>query len=260
MIRLEMLHFLHMRHQFLISKSHSRLAQARTVLITPVPQELSNERDLRTFASFVPGGIDKIWMYRDTGDLNKLFERRQECCKKLETAEVSILKLAALAWRKQQKQYIKSHQRKLRDTENSSSMTEPELPSASKRLLDDLVPPKMRPTHRTGFLGLFGPKVDTVNWCKVRQSLLLDCSASLYLSLQDQISLLNIDIKESREKIVQGKFLGSVFIRCNIQLGAHVLSQCLSYHEVRFTCFFYKVLTLRLTYNSHYGCTTNGWK
>ncbi|KJA27716.1 hypothetical protein HYPSUDRAFT_62761 [Hypholoma sublateritium FD-334 SS-4] len=191
MIRLEMLHFLHMRHQFLISKSHSRLAQARTVLITPVPQELSNERDIRTFASFVPGGIDKIWMYRDTGDLNKLFERRQECCKMLETAEVSILKCAALAWRKQHKQHKKSNQRKLRDTENSNSMAEPELPSANKRLLDDLVPAKIRPTHRTGFLGLFGLKVDTINWCK------------------DQISLLNIDIKESREKIAQGKFLGS---------------------------------------------------
>ena len=168
MIRLEMLHFLHMRHQFLISKSHSRLAQARTVLITPVPQELSNERDIRTFASFIPGGVDKIWMYRDTGDLNRLFERRQECCKMLETAEVSILKFAALAWRKQQQQYQKLQRKKLRDAEQSCSMAEPELPAPTQGLLDDLVPCSMRPTHRTGFLGLFGLKVDTINWCKVR--------------------------------------------------------------------------------------------
>ncbi len=180
MIHLEMLHFLHMRHQFLISKSHSRLAQARTVLITPVPQELSNERDIRTFATFVPGGIDKIWMYRDTGDLNRLFERRQECCKMLETAEVSILKFAALAWRKQQKQYRKSHRRKLRDTEQSCSVAEPEPPAPTKRLLDDLVTRSMRPTHRTGFLGLFGPKVDTINWCKVSQDSSSDSSTSSY--------------------------------------------------------------------------------
>lgn len=61
-----MMHFIHMRHQFLISKSHSRLPQARTVLITSVPEELANDHDLKTFASFVPGGVDKVWIYRDT--------------------------------------------------------------------------------------------------------------------------------------------------------------------------------------------------
>lgn len=66
MIRREMEHFIHMRHQFLISKSHSRLPQARTVLITSVPEELANDHDLRTFASFVPGGVDRVWIYRDT--------------------------------------------------------------------------------------------------------------------------------------------------------------------------------------------------
>jgi calcium permeable stress-gated cation channel len=66
MIRREMHHFVQMRHKFLDSKSHSRLPQARTVLITSVPKELANEKDLRDFASFVPGGVDRIWIYRDT--------------------------------------------------------------------------------------------------------------------------------------------------------------------------------------------------
>jgi calcium permeable stress-gated cation channel len=61
-----MLLFLDLRHQFLVSKSHYRLAQARTVLITRVPNELGNENELRTFASFVPGGVDRVWLYRDT--------------------------------------------------------------------------------------------------------------------------------------------------------------------------------------------------
>lgn len=30
----------------------------------------------------------------------------------------------------------------------------------------------------------------------------------------------------------EGKFLGSVFILCNLQMGAHILAQCVSYHEV----------------------------
>ena len=66
MIRREMLYFLDLRHQFLISKSHSRLPQARTVLVTGVPEALADEQELRTFASFVPGGCDRVWLYRDT--------------------------------------------------------------------------------------------------------------------------------------------------------------------------------------------------
>jgi hypothetical protein len=66
MIRREMLHFVHMRQQFLISKAHSRLAQARTVLITSVPDDVATDHDMRLFASFVPGGVDRIWFFRDT--------------------------------------------------------------------------------------------------------------------------------------------------------------------------------------------------
>lgn len=66
LIRREMLHFVHKRHEFLGSREYSRLAQARTVLITNVPDELANEHELRQFASFVPGGVDRTWIYRDT--------------------------------------------------------------------------------------------------------------------------------------------------------------------------------------------------
>lgn len=65
-IRKELFHFAEMRQAFLISKSHSHLAQARTVLITTIPEEMCNEKELRLWASFVPGGIQNIWIYRDT--------------------------------------------------------------------------------------------------------------------------------------------------------------------------------------------------
>ena len=83
----------------------------------------------------------------------------------------------------------------------------------TRELLDELVPPNSRPKHRTGFWGLWGKTVDTLDWCK------------------DEIARLNKDIDEQREKS-EGRFLGSAFVRCNLQMGAHILSQCLSYHEV----------------------------
>jgi hypothetical protein len=167
MIRREMFHFVDVRHKFLISKSHSRLAQARTVLITNVPDELANEHDLRLFASFVPGGIDRVWMYRDTKNLNTLFQRRQDACSKLEAAESKVLKHATDAWRIKELAHHKMQKKRKRDEEQGHAPLD--LPAEpSRELLDELVPENVRPTHRTGFLGLIGKKVETIPWCTVR--------------------------------------------------------------------------------------------
>lgn len=167
MIRREMAYFVHLRHQFLISHSHSRLAQARTVLITSVPDELANERDLRTFASFVPGGVDRVWLFRDTRSLNELFERRQEACEKLEAAELDLLKNAVLAWKKRVKQHKKAMKRRRKDEEGLGVSTELVIPPITREFLDELIPPAKRPHHRTGLMGMIGTKVDTIDWCKV---------------------------------------------------------------------------------------------
>ncbi|KAG6920077.1 hypothetical protein DXG01_010145 [Tephrocybe rancida] len=200
-----------MRHQFLISKSHSRLAQARTVLITSLPDELATERDLRTFASFVPGGIDNVWILREHSALNKVFRERQDICTKLEAAEASLLAKATKAWQKREMAHHKTRKSTSKDIENGDNILA--VPTASHEFLNELVPPANRPKHRIGALGLFGTKVDTIDWCK------------------DEIVRLNGRIKEERANFVEGKPLGSAFVRCNLQMGAHVLAQCVSYHE-----------------------------
>ena len=65
-MRKELAHFATVRQAFLMSRAHSRLAQARTVLITNVPDELCDEKELTRWASFVPGGVQNVWIYRDT--------------------------------------------------------------------------------------------------------------------------------------------------------------------------------------------------
>lgn len=148
-----------MRHEFLISPFHSRLAQARTVLITGVPEELANEHDIRQFASFVPGGVDRVWIYRDTRALNELFKRRQDVCSKLEAAEATLLRIAMKAW----KLRVKAHKKGKNKHDVEKKIEEMDQP-----LLDELVPLTSRPKHRIGFWGLFGEKVDTIDWCTVR--------------------------------------------------------------------------------------------
>lgn len=307
MIRRELMHFVHMRHQFLISKSHSRLAQARTVLITEVPTELANEKDLRQFASFIPGGVDKVWIYRDTKELNKAFEKREKLTKKLEGAENKLLRKAMKEHGKRVKASEKAAKRnrlakdakggtmsraatpandleKQLDNEDpsveepeSKDITEetkaadvdrdatvrgsesikaspeggdvkkfdseetrngdttaanPEVvesqqkedksavsfkddgSDASKRaLLASLVPAGKRPHHRLGPIPFVGRKVDTIDYCTT------------------EIAKLNKRIAELRREVGKGKFQGSVFIRCNLQMGAHILAQCVSFHE-----------------------------
>ncbi|KAG5646820.1 hypothetical protein DXG03_002197 [Asterophora parasitica] len=192
-----------MRHQFLISPSHSRLAQARTVLVTSVPEDLATERALHKFASFVPGGVDRVWILREHAALNDLFKQRQDACITLEAAEASLLATATKAWRKRSA-HMKRSKSKLRDEEDGAA-TYVAPPLASRKFLDELVPSAKRPKHRTRFYGLPGKK--------------------------NAIVQLNAKIEKARERQEKGRFLGTAFIRCNLQIGAHVLAQCVSHHE-----------------------------
>jgi len=63
----EMQHWLVIRQQYLIKPSHSRLPQARTVLITGIPPELMDEERLTKLYAFMPGGVKRVWLARLVG-------------------------------------------------------------------------------------------------------------------------------------------------------------------------------------------------
>ncbi|KAL5631731.1 hypothetical protein ACGC1H_007289 [Rhizoctonia solani] len=268
LIRRELLIFVHARHQFLISRSHSHLAQAKTVLITSMPDELCEEKALRRFCTFVPGGINRIWIYRDQPELPKLYNDRLDNCQKLEKSMVKYMRAITKAWRKHKKaenartkaqgesgKDIEAPQEnpKAQDsyplarisTVRASLLNQPLPPTPrhsgvtptnkagefvvndanqqqgsrsqliqpgepDTRIAMDMVP---RPTHRLGRIPFVGQKVDTIDWCKT------------------EIARLNDEINEKRKGLPQCEPHGSAFIQCNLQMGAHVLAQCVSYHE-----------------------------
>ncbi|KAG8739154.1 hypothetical protein FRC12_016411, partial [Ceratobasidium sp. 428] len=279
LIRRELLISVHARHQFLIARYHSHLAQAKTVLITSMPDELCSEEELRKFCAFVPGGIEKVWIYRDQPELPKLFDDRLEACQKLEKAEVKYMRSIVKAWRahtKEEKKKQKAIEKaggdpeskpKRRETERSDEYPLNNIPPGPVRasLLDQPLPPTPRhsgttptnkagellrsgqssagvngtengngaarpsaepgsdlqqamemvprPTHRLGRIPFFGEKVDTIDYYK------------------NEIARLNIEVNEKRKGLAECKPHGSAFIQCNLQMGAHVLAQCVSYHE-----------------------------
>ncbi|KZV98973.1 hypothetical protein EXIGLDRAFT_831757 [Exidia glandulosa HHB12029] len=200
LLREELTLLVSLRQRYLTSKTHSKLAQARTVLITGIPKELLSESALREFASFVPGGVSNIWIYRESKALTDLYEDREEACQKLETACTHLLRRA-------------THIQAKNMTRALAKGQDVPPPNPTLALLESLVPPKKRPHHRLGLLGLFGKKVDTIEWAKA--------------VLPD----LDRRIAAARHDLQHVPPAGSAFIEFNLQLGAHVMDQCLSYHE-----------------------------
>ncbi|CAE6449878.1 unnamed protein product [Rhizoctonia solani] len=268
LIRRELLIFVHARHQFLISRSHSHLAQAKTVLITSMPDEMCEEKALRGFCAFVPGGINRVWIYRDQPELPKLYNERLDICQQLEKATVKYMRAITKAWRKHKKaEKAKAKARGESGKDVEAVQKDPKIPDSypltqlstvRASLLNQPLPPTPRhsgvtptnkagqfvlnaanqqqesrsrllqpaepdtsmamdmiprPTHRLGRIPFVGQKVDTFDWCKT------------------EIARLNDEINEKRKGLPECEPHGSAFIQCNLQMGAHVLAQCVSYHE-----------------------------
>ncbi|CUA72941.1 Phosphate metabolism protein 7 [Saccharomyces cerevisiae S288c] [Rhizoctonia solani] len=232
LIRRELLIFVHARHQFLISRSHSHLAQAKTVLITSMPNDLCEETALRRFCAFVPGGINKVWIYRDQPDLPKLYNDRLEICQQLEQSMVKYMRAITKAWRKHKKaEKTKAKARSGSGKDIEAVQENPHIPDSypltrlstvRASLLNQPLPPTPRhsgvtPTNKTGELVL--------NAANQQQG------SSGHLRLVQEIARLNIEINEKRKGLPECEPHGSAFIQCNLQMGAHVLAQCVSYHE-----------------------------
>jgi calcium permeable stress-gated cation channel len=98
----------------------------------------------------------------------------------------------------------------------------------SKDALLDLVPLDKWPTYREGKIPFVGRKLNTFENCKM------------------EIQKFNVDIPRQQQKCGEGRPLGAVFIECNLQIGAHVLSQVVAYHEVISLLFICAVLLLTI--------------
>ena len=209
LIKSEMTYFINARQRFLIDKEHSSLPQANTVLITGVPQSQLNIDKLHDLFSHLPGGVKKIWVNQNLKKLPDLHEDRLKACNKLEGAIGSLIKTATKLEAKRDKAAAKGK------------------PAPKKTIVDDvekdksgaaekLVPSKQRPTHKLGFLGLFGKKVDSINWCR------------------EEIARLNDEIDERRKRVQEDpeKYppLSSCIILFHTQIAAHLCAKSLIHH------------------------------
>lgn len=150
----ECIFYINLRQAFLLSPFYSNRISSRTVLFTSVPAPYLDEAKLRQV--FGPS-VKNIWITSDTKELDEAIKERDKVAFKLEGAEVKLIKLAN---KERQKALKKGASAEAPD--GALPLGDAESGSIAARW----VPNKKRPTHRTGPLGLFGKKVDTINWCR----------------------------------------------------------------------------------------------
>lgn len=137
-------------------------------------------------------------------ELQKLIKKRDKVCMLLEQGEVELIKKA-------NRKRLKELKRAPVPSQNSLIDSDLETATASSSAVDE----KMRPSHRLGFLGLFGQKVDTLEWCR-----------------RELLTLLP-EAEEAQARWRAGDFTKSaaVFAEFHTQHQAQIAYQVLTHHH-----------------------------
>ncbi|KAH8680998.1 hypothetical protein BX600DRAFT_8906 [Xylariales sp. PMI_506] len=200
MILRESIYYINLRQAFLLSPFYSNRISSRTVLFTSVPESYLDEAKLRKVFG---DGVKKIWITGDTTELEELVKQRDKVAMRLEKAEVKLIKLA--------------NGERLKAIKNGGTDERVEAPAdaESGSLAARWVPDKKRPSHRLGALGLFGEKVDSINWCRTELERLIP-----------EVEKAQTDYRAGTTKKIP-----AVFIEFQTQSQAQTAFQVLSHHQ-----------------------------
>ena len=87
----ECIFYINLRHAYLMSPYQAKRLSSRTVLFLCMPQRYLDEHRLRKVFG---DSVKNVWIPRDTEDLEKLVKERDQTAKRLERAEIRLIKLA----------------------------------------------------------------------------------------------------------------------------------------------------------------------
>lgn len=193
-IRKYMLRFIRLRQEFIVSPKHSSLAQARTLLVTGIPNSHLGEKKLKELYSHMPGGVERVWLNRDLKELPEIFDERNKLLNKLEATEAKVAKASLKKVKKG----------KVDDKGN-----------AADDALDRYLTQKERPTMKVGAkLGcLGGQKVDALQ------------------HLRAEIERLNGEIESRRGENTDYKPANAAFLLFRTQVGCHMAKNMTVHHE-----------------------------
>jgi hypothetical protein len=197
----ESIFYINLRQAFLLSPVYGNRISARTVLFTSVPKAYLDEAKLRKVFG---DSVRRVWLTADTTKVDELVEERDNVANRLEAAEVELIKLA--------------NGERLKATKNGAGRDEEPLgdgDAESGSLAARWIPTKKRPTHKLGKFGLYGKKVDTINWCRSRLETLVP----------------ETEAAQAAYRAGETEKVGGVFIEFAHQSDAQAAFQTLSHHQ-----------------------------
>lgn len=237
----ELVHYIVKRQEYLTSSSHRLKASSTTVLVTDIPKELCTNEALEDLYGDFPGGVRRIWLNRDFGQLLGKDKERRDFEKRLEIAETNMLRRVVRQHRKQQKNGKKDMpavemQNKEATDLPPLSLVESIRGITSKEACDRCLQydleskaawtqyirpnqrPKMRirnPKHPWGwhipvFTRLFSISVDTIYYSR------------------RELARLNKEVEAEGLELDSYKKNGSAFIQFNTQKAAHLACQAVA--------------------------------
>lgn len=143
------------RQDYLTSARHAQTAQARTILVTGVPNNLLSEKRLKKMYSHLPGGVAKVWINRNLGGLPALVSQRKKCTEKLEQAQTEYIRQVC--------KLVRKGKLPVEHTTTEDGTHVARLTDTSEEYLAQYL---SRPTHRKGWIPFHGEKLDTLDWCR----------------------------------------------------------------------------------------------
>ncbi|RFU29185.1 hypothetical protein B7463_g7156, partial [Scytalidium lignicola] len=209
LITRESIYYINLRQAFLLSPAYANRISSRTVLFTGVPKNYLDQAKLRKVFG---DQVKRIWIVADSSKLDELVEERDDVAYKLEGAEVKLIKMAHQARMKAIKAGASS------ETEPFPEVADADTESAS--LAGRWVPKKKWPTHKLGKWGLYGKKVDTIEWGR------------------EKLSTLIPEVEAAQQAYIAGETekTGGVFMEFYNQAEAQSAYQSLSHHQALHMC------------------------
>ncbi|MBW0494487.1 hypothetical protein O181_034202 [Austropuccinia psidii MF-1] len=195
LLKQEIERFIKKRQSWLTSDVYRATAQSRTVLVTGIPNDLLSTKALDQLTSHLHLGARRIWIVRDLKDLPEIYERQTVAFSKLESGYAKLMNVAYKNLQKNQK------------SKDLSSLNLEDGHDNSKFLSRS-----QRPTHKLGLLGIFGKKVDTIDWATQE---LLETKETL---------------DSRRRNMADYATQSSAFIEFNTQIAAHLFAQSSIHH------------------------------
>ncbi|KAJ1912281.1 phosphate metabolism protein 7 [Mycoemilia scoparia] len=163
--------YVDLRREYLLSPQHRKLARTYTMLVLGIPKGQDSEEAVKERFNHLPGGVRSVYLCRGSKVLEDTRGERDKCRGKLESAMTKL----TITYNKLERKNKVEKMEKVK-----------------------------RPTQRTGFLGLIGKKVDSIEYNS------------------QEIASLNQKLREAKETYPEQSFDNAAFVVFNKQIAAHM--------------------------------------